>query len=113
MSRYQTYRKRNFSFRLIRTLVGIIASFLLLFSPNLASDKFTAFFVGSAFAAPAFGLGLFGAIVSYWKRRFGAAFMFVGALFGIGLIPLGSLAVIALIMFAFCIISAYWHAIPD
>jgi hypothetical protein len=112
MSRHYQYRRRT-NFRLIRTIIGIIASVLLLLSVGLAQTSFMTVFAGSAFAAPGFFFGLFGAIVSYWKRRFGAIFMFIGALCGIVLLPFGGLAVLALLMFLFCIISSYWHVIPD
>jgi hypothetical protein len=107
----RTYHRPTF--RLWRTIIGCIASFLLIISVATKQQDFMTMFAGSAFGAPGFLFSLFGAIVSYWKRRFGAIFMFIGFLFGLGLIPFGGLAALALLMLLFCIISSYWHVLPD
>jgi len=111
MSKYHRHRRTNF--RLIRTLIGIIASFLILFSVKTAQPDFITMFATTAFAVPSFGLTFIGSVISYWKRRFGAVIMFGGLLFGCGLLPFGGLVMLALLMILFCIISSYWHVIQD
>jgi hypothetical protein len=110
-NRRRTYRKTGF--RLWRTIIGIVASFILMISVAMKQPSLVTVFAGSAFAVPAFGFGILGSIVSYWKRRFGAILILIGALFGLGLIPFGGWAVLGLLMLAFCIVSAYWHVLPD
>jgi hypothetical protein len=39
--------------------------------------------------------------------------MLFGTLFGIGLLPFGGFVVLAFIINGICIISCYWHKIPD
>lgn len=114
MSRYRTHRKKNrIGFRLIRTLIGIVAAFLILFSVKTAPPDFISMFAATDFAVPSFILTFLGSVISYWKRRFGAIIMFGGLLFGFGCIPFGGLALLALMMILFCIVSAYWHVIKD
>ncbi|MBA7650824.1 hypothetical protein ES703_58635 [subsurface metagenome] len=63
MSKYHRHRRTNF--RLIRTLIGIIASFLILFSVKTAQPDFITMFATTAFAVPSFGLTFIGSVISY------------------------------------------------
>lgn len=102
----------------IRTLFGIVGATLVLIAPILShsgqsQSEISGLLVGlgMAFSIPTFLGGVFGAIVSYWKRRFGGMFMLLAGLWGF--VPsatggygwgfLGSLLLIG------CAISAFWH----
>jgi len=103
---------------LIRTLLGILGAVLVFLSPTFShigrsQSEITGLLVGLGvmLSMPTLLGGAFGAIVSYWKRRFGGVFMLLAGLWGF--IPsftggygwgfLGSFLLIG------CAISSFWH----
>jgi hypothetical protein len=102
---------------LVRTLLGIAGSFLVFLSPiinqmhsarsDIAAIGMT---IGVGLAVPSLLGGIFGAIVSYWKRRFGGTFMLLAGLWGfISVFVGGGWGFLGCILLIGCAISAFWH----
>ena len=94
---------------LVRTLLGISGSVLVFFSPWINHAGWVDVFFGELLGVPVFLGGMFGAVVSYWKRRFGAIFMLLAGVFGFVVVSGGGgWAILGCLLLIGCAISAYW-----
>lgn len=111
--KYKRHRVRIWS--LLRTSLGILGTFLIFMSPELSHVKWVTAFFTMAFGVISLPSGIFGAIVSYWKRRFGALFMLVAALIGffVYMGGGGGWALLGVVLLLACSLSAFWHKIVD
>lgn len=107
-TRYRHTLKTN---ALLRTFLGISGAILIPASPALSHmTSFSAFF-GTTFGMLCFLGGFVGAIVSYWKRRFGGTLMLLAGLLGLIVATRGTgvWAIVGSLLLIGCSVSAYWH----
>ena len=107
--------KTRFPFRVF---LGIVGAVLIFASPLVSHSRISSLevqgpllVVGVGLAIPSLLGGVFGAVVSYWKRGFGGIFMLLAGMWGF--VPsiscgngwgfLGSIVLIG------CSISSFWH----
>jgi len=91
-----------------RTLLGIVGAVLIFVAPALSGTDL--FHIMSTLGFGLMLVGIFGAVVSYWKRRFGGVFMAIAGAFGF---IVGGWAILGSLILLGCALSAFWHGLRD